>query len=146
MGARARRDHDLGLAGELLEIDVPDPGHVSAVGLAIVEPEDEMRRARHVDGRPQRLVEAGGILGQHEHEAPAAKVHLLLPAERGRETVHSLGHVLAVDAQNCACRECGDRVVRVVEPADRQLHPRLPDVHSDAVESLQRDVGRGDSR
>ena len=75
------------LALQLFEVDIPDPGDVGAVGLAVVEGDQEVVAFGEVDGGSQRLVEAGWVLGEDEVEVPAAKFHALLAAEGGAEVL-----------------------------------------------------------
>src|SRR5579859_2932312 len=74
-------NHDVRLVLELLEIHVPYPGDVGAISLAVVQADDEFGSFGQVDGRAHRLVEAGGVLGQHENEVAAAKIDAFLSAK-----------------------------------------------------------------
>ena len=76
---------------------------------------------------------------------PAAKVETLLPAEGGLEVVQAPSHEVSVEAYHIARRERGDRVVSVVEAADRKADFCAGNRHREAVESVERDLSCGDA-
>src|SRR5207247_5462080 len=86
-------------AEQRVEVDVPDPGHVTAVGDAVVERDEEDRRRPRVDQRPDDLVGAGRVLDQEEQQALAADVDPLETAESWRSRLEPAGDLVERRAQ-----------------------------------------------
>src|SRR6266851_4488952 len=128
----------------MLEIDIPDPGHVGAVGTPVVQADEKVMAAGEVDGGAQRFVEPGRVFRQHEVDAASFRLETLLPPEGGVKAAKAVGHECAVKAECGAGREGRDNVVRVVQAAERQLDAGAAHVHGEAVESVELDFGRRD--
>ena len=76
-------------AGEQLEVGVPDPGDVAAVGDPVVQREPEVDLAVLERQRAQHLVRAGRVLHQQDRDGAPADRDRLDAAERGRRTPSS---------------------------------------------------------
>ena len=70
---------------ERLEVGVPDPRDVSAIGIAIVERGEQARPPTHLEQGADRGVEAGGVLHQDQTQLAPIDRNLLQAAERGSE-------------------------------------------------------------
>src|SRR5207253_7910859 len=102
---------------QLLEVDVPDPGHVGAVGLAVVEADDEVLAVGELDRGAHGLVKAGWILGEHQDQVATAEVDAFLAAESSLESTQPLGDVSRLEADAARRGVCGEHVVTVVDTA-----------------------------
>ena len=104
--------------GERLEVGVPDPGHVAAVGVAVVERGEEAGTAPGLEEGGDRRVEPGRVL--HEHQAQRLPVHLdgLEAAERGGEVRERTDRLGEPDREGPRRGEGGERVVHVVQAGD----------------------------
>ena len=72
-GALAGDDDRLEPVEQRLEVDVPDPRHVAAVGDRVVQRDDGDAGWAAVDERADDLVRAGRILDQEQQELLAAR-------------------------------------------------------------------------
>ena len=119
--ALAGGDDRLEPVEQRLEVDVPDPRHVTAVGDRVVQRDDGDARRAAVDERAHDLVRAGRILDQEEQELLAVDRDALEPAERGAEAREPGGDLVERRAERL--RECrgAERVVDVVEAGQREL-------------------------
>ena len=73
------------------EVHVPQPGDVAAVGVVIVDGDDDGVRVVGTH-RAQGLAESGRILDQVQHEATALDRERLTPPERGLDRSQAGGH------------------------------------------------------
>ena len=136
MRAVARGDDDVRLALQHLEVDVPDPRHIGAVGLSVVEADDEVLALSQLDRRAHCFVEAGGVLREHQDQVPAAKLDPLLPPECRLESAKPVGDVRGcqVDAAGGGVR--GEHVVAVVQTPQGHLDSSAIDCQREAVEAV----------
>src|SRR3972149_905267 len=91
-GARTRDGERAGLAGEQLEIDVPGPGEIAAVGDVVVEEQGNILRLPVGGGGAEDLVEAGRVLGEDDVDAAAGDREPLLAAGGDGERSEPLLH------------------------------------------------------
>jgi hypothetical protein len=99
---------------ERLEVDIPDPGHVLAVGDSVVQGDHEDARHAGLE-RAQRLVRSGGVLDQEHDDRLAARPDSLEAAERPGEAPQTLADVVQRRPER-ECERCrAGRVVDVVE-------------------------------
>ena len=108
---------------ERLEVRVPDPGDVAAVGDAVVECDPEVDPAALAalqQHRPQHLVGAGGVLDQQDRDRRAADRDRLDPPEGGFHPAQRGGDPLRRDPQP---QPGGDPALRVaaLRPLDFPL-------------------------
>src|SRR5712691_6749079 len=143
MGSVAAWHHYLRAAAQTLKVDIPDPGNVCAVGATVVQAEQEVAAAGKVDGSAEGLIESGRVLGKDEIELAALSLEALLPAERGAEGAETVGDEHRVQAKRGAGGECSERVVAVVQAAQRQVDTHAADPHRQAFEPIEIDVRRG---
>ena len=117
-------------SGEQLEVGVPDPGDVAAVGDPVVEREPERRAARRARSASSRrvrstsLAPAGFLIRRIESgcapDRRSSRPGRRPPAPARRPAPDLLG----ADAQALRRRDRGERVVDVVEAGQRQLDRR----------------------
>jgi hypothetical protein len=108
-----------------LEVDVPDPGDVAAVGDLVVQRDDDEVRGAAVDERPDDLVRPGRVLDQEQQQLLALHGDPLEAAERRAEAREPVRDVVERCAQLRGERRGPDGVVDVVEPGERELDPPL---------------------
>src|SRR6202042_3532115 len=72
-------------AGQQLEVGVPDPGDVAAVGDAVVEDGQQVQLVGLECQRAQDLVGAGGVLDQQDRQLGTADGDSLGAAEGGAD-------------------------------------------------------------
>ena len=125
-GAVPRRDDALEAVEQRLEVDVPDPRDVLAVGDRVVERDHGDARRTALDERPDRLVRAGRVLDQQHQQPPLADRDPLEAAERGAEALEPGRDVVERDAERARERRGGERVVDVVEAGHAQAHATSP--------------------
>ena len=108
------------MGAQRAEVDVPQPGHVAAVGVVVVDDDDD-----HIGGsgveRAQRLPEAGRVLDQLEHDVAAVHVEPLAPTEGGRHRGQTSGRSSRLEAEAERERGGAGRVLRVVRTFGAQL-------------------------
>src|SRR5216683_468025 len=136
-----RHDHVRG-AAEALEVDVPDPRDVGAVGFLVVQADQEVFAAGEVDRGPQGLVESGRVLGEDKIERATLGFEALLPAEGGANGAQAVGDECRIQAERFAGGESRQRVVAVVQAAQRQLDAHAADAHRQAFEPIEVDMCR----
>ena len=119
----ARRDERLERGDERLEVDVPDPRDVAAVGDLVVERDHGDARRSAVDERAHDLVGAGRVLDQQHQQAAVADRDPLEAAEGGREAAQAGGDLGERQAERERERRGAERVVDVVEAGQRELDP-----------------------
>ena len=131
-----------------LEVGVPDPGHVAAVGDVVVQEEQQALLAGHGGDGAQHLVEAGGVLAEEDLHATAVDLEALLAPERGVDGFDAVLHGFEVEAEREAAGERGQGVVGVVEAAQPQRQRRLAlgrrDGQGRVAAGLEADGGRAD--
>ena len=120
--ADAAREHaEAGLAGQLLEVDVPQPRHVATVALLVVHEEGHRLRPLVLQDDLDVLVEPGGVLGQVQQRAAARHRELLQAAvarvERVDGTLQRLGRHAHEVGRGPGCQQ----VVHHVRAAERRL-------------------------
>ena len=118
--ALAGRDHPVDMGEERLEVDVPDPRHVPAVGDRVVQRDDERRRDTRLE-RPQCLVRAGGILDEEHNEVLRPGGDALEAPERGAEALEACPDPLERGVECDRERRRSGGVVDVVEPRQTEL-------------------------
>ena len=127
-----------------LEVDVPDPGDVAAVGDLVVERDDEDARRAAVDERADGLVRAGRVLDQEQEELLVADCDALEAPERGGEALEPGRDVVEPRAERAGQRRRRDGVVDVVEPRQTELDParafRRVELEGGPLQPLQVDV------
>ena len=116
-----------------LEVDVPDPRDVPAVGDRVVQRDDGDPRRATVDERAHSLVRAGRVLDQQEQQSLAVDRDPLEAPERGAEAGEAVDDLIGRRAERPRERRRAERVVDVVEAGERQLDASRP-VGSDEVE------------
>ena len=114
-------------AREQLEVGVPDPGDVAAVGDSVVEPDPEVEPlAGGLEPQgAQDLVGARRVLDQQDRDRPAADLDRLHPPEGRADVGEGVRRPLRVDAELEGGGERGEGVVDVVEAGKRQLEAEL---------------------
>ena len=112
-------------AAQQLEVGVPDPGHVAAVGDVVVQREPEVERALLERQRAQHLVRAGGVLDEQDRDVAPVDRDRLHAAEGAAEALQRRLDVVEAGAQLEAVRRGGERVVDVVEPGEREPQREL---------------------
>ena len=110
-------------AGEQLEVGVPDPGDVAAVGDLVVEGDPEVdarrRRARRLEAqRAQHLVRAGRVLDQQDRDRLARRPRRSRPARTRVSALSSAAYrrrrggsrgAAPRSAPRARCRRCRGR-------------------------------------
>ena len=117
LGATPGDDGRCRAVRQQLEVGVPDPGDVAAVGDVVVQEQEQALLARHGGDGAQHLVESGRVLAEEDLHAPAVDLEALLPPERGVDRLDAGAHRFDVEAQRQAAGEGRERVVGVVEAA-----------------------------
>ncbi len=148
-----RHDRPVEPFEQRLEVDVPDPRHVAAVGDRVVQRDDGDARRAAVDERAHDLVRAGRILDQEEQQLLAVDRDALEPAEGGAEAGEPRDDLVERRAERLRERRSGERVVDVVEArasasSTRARSRRRDEIERDPLEAVQldragRDVERG---
>ena len=111
--AHARREH--------LEVGVPDPGDVAAVGGAVVEDAEQVELAGLERERAQDLVGAGRVLDEQERQLAAAEVSVSARPNAGATASRPGDDVVERGAERSASAAAAERVVDVVEAGEREL-------------------------
>ena len=109
------RDQPLQAVEERLEVHVPDPGHVAAVGDRIVQGDDGQTRRAAGDQRPDRLIGSGRVLDQKHEEPLVTDLDALEAAESGAEALEARLDLVRCRAERGRKGGSRDRVVDVVE-------------------------------
>ena len=123
--ARAGRDQPVEPGEQRLEVDVPDPRDVTAVGDRVVQRDHRHARSGAVDERPDRLVRARRVLDQQHQQPPVADRDPLEPPEGSREPLEARPHVVEPDARaHSASDAAAERVVDVVEAREAAARSR----------------------
>ena len=139
----ARGDNRLEPCEQRLEVDVPDPRHVAAVGDRIVQRDDGNAGRAAVEERADDFVGTGGVLDQEQEQPLAVDGNAFEAAERGAEPGESLGDLVKRRAESLGERRRTDRVVDVVEPGQSELDApralRRDEVERGALEAVQLD-------
>ena len=124
--ARARAGDVADSARQKLEVGVPDPGDVTAVGDAVVQgdPEVEAPRVQPIGLEPegaQDLVRAGGVLDQEDGDRGGADGDGLDAPEGGFHALQACDGSARLDAKVQRGRQRRERVVDVVEAGEREV-------------------------
>ena len=107
-------------AGEQLEVGVPDPRDVAAVGDLVVEHGEQVVLAGLERQRAQDLVGAGRVLDQQDAELVLAERDGLGAAERGGDPLKPGDDRRERDPERDGEGGGGERVVDVVEAGEGQ--------------------------
>ena len=130
---------------ELLEVDIPNPGHVLSVGDPVVQREQERAGLAELDRGSQDLVESGGILGQQQDRRTAVDGGALHPPEGRREIAQRRRSFCQRHAHRVRGRQRQDDVVGVVETRkwDLEIGPLIAigDLQAHALHALDCDRG-----
>ena len=133
---------------ELLEVDIPDPGHVLPVSDAVVERNQERVRRAELDRGPQDFVESGWVLCQQQDRGTIVDDGPFHPAEGGREVAQGGGALRQRYPQGFGRRQRHDDVVGVVQARqwnlDIGLVLTIGDPQAHALHAVDRDRGRPD--
>ncbi len=143
--------------GEQLEVGVPDPGDVAAVGGAVVERDPEVesglggRAGLGLEAqRSQHLVRSRGVLDQQDRNRLGRHLDRLHAPEHGLDGLEARLGAFEPDAEAKRRSEGGEGVVDVVEARQRQLQAqgalRRRDRRGRAAHPVQLDLRRGDLR
>jgi hypothetical protein len=131
-----------------LEVGVPDPGDVAAVGNAVVQRQPEVVRAVLEDQRAQHLVGARRVLDQQDQHVAAVDRDSLDAPERAAEALEPGADVVERRAQLQPRSRRGEGVVDVVQARELQLDRRAArrrfDVHRRAGHAMQLHAPRDD--
>src|SRR5205807_3172336 len=121
VGATPRGDDvgPVGRAGQPLEVDVPEPGDVAAVGDQVVDRDEVVVGRPQLVGGAQHDVEARGVLGEEQAQLAVVQPQPLHAAEAGPEAGDGGGHGRGGHAEGGGGGVGGDQVVGVVDAADR---------------------------
>ena len=145
-GAVAGGDQRLEPGQERLEVDVPDPGDILAVGGRVVQGEQQERGRAALLERPHDLVGTGRILDQQQQDRLVSGRDPLEPPEGRAEAREALADLVQRRTERLCERGCADRVVDVVEARERQFDPRRAlgsdEVEGRAAEPVQLDRPR----
>ena len=117
LGARAAAGDAPHAAREHLEVGVPDPGDVAAVGDPVVERDPQVELPVLERERAQHLVRAGRVLDQQDRDLAAVHGDRLHAPERAAEALQRLADGLERHAELAApwpprlrrCRRCRGR-------------------------------------
>ena len=104
-----------------LEVCVPHPRDVPAVGGAVVEDREHVELSGLERERAQDLVGPGGVLDQQDRQLGGADPNPLGAPERGGDAAEAFGHLGGRRIELEAQRRSSQRVVDVVEARKRQL-------------------------
>ena len=123
-GSRARADHAADVTGEQLEVGVPDPGDVPAVGDPVVERDPEVKAVAAVSPadsssrvRSTSLAPAGFLISRIETGLPATSIVSTRP-NTASHPAQGAGRLLERDAEPQRRGQRGERVVDVVEAGE----------------------------
>ena len=146
-GPAARRNQAVEAGYERLEVDVPDPRDVAAVGDLVVERDDRHRVLAPFHERPHRLICAGGVLHQEHQQTAVTDRNAFEPPERRGEPFQSCDDLVERRAERQRERPGPESVVDVVEPRQNEVHAsrsfRRRERERGPVEPVQLDVARG---
>ena len=112
------RDDALGLSEQRLEVDVPDPRDVPAVGDPVVEGDHERCGHAALFEGSHCLVRAGRVLDQQHQDPLVAGLDPLEPAERSCERAEPGHDLVEGRVEHEGGRRSGERVVDVVETGE----------------------------
>ena len=107
---------------ERLEVDVPDPRHVAAVGDPVVEGDQQRHRRRVGAQRSEHLVGAGRVLDQQQDRLAACRSRPARTARTPPRTTPARGRTRSSVHRGQAAgeRRRGERVVDVVDAGERE--------------------------
>ena len=109
-------------SGEQLEVGIPDPRDVAAVGDVVVEHAEQIVLARLQGERAQHLVGASRILDQQDAQlAPASIVTVSARPNAALVLSQARDDSLQRHLQRMRERGSGERVVNVVKAGERQF-------------------------
>ena len=107
---------------ERLEVGVPDPRDVTAIGIAIVQRGEEAWAAARRQERTDRRVEPRRVLHEDQPHLSSIDRDLLEPAECRPEVADGQRRGRERDVERACDRERVQRVVGVVQACDRNAH------------------------
>ena len=134
MSAQARAKNLKARAREELEVDVPEPADVRAVGEEVVDGDHEQRLGLGLGARSARtgpehclehLIEADGILDEVQQNLPVPECDMLLSTEDRLKRLETRDDVARAYAERAANGGRRDRVVGVVDADKRERHRQL---------------------
>ena len=143
-GPRSRAGGVTDARGEGLEVGVPDPRHVAAVGDLVVEDAEHVVRAVLRAEQPQHLVGAGRVLDQQDRQLASAERDALAAPEDRAVAARPAAIVAGAIAKRARQRGGGERVVDVVETGQRDPcgggPQRRAQLEAGAAQAVEADV------
>src|SRR5215211_1967701 len=111
--------------GEHLEVHVPQPRDVPAVGAVVVDGDQDVARFGSRDEGAQDLIEPDGVLDEQQEGLSIPRLYPLDPPESPPERPEATGDLCEPDPDLPGHRGSAEGVVDVVETREPNLYVRL---------------------
>src|SRR5215211_5675772 len=111
--------------GEHLEVHVPEPRDVPAIGVVVVYGDQDVLCFGAGDEGAQDLVEPDGVLDEQQEGLPVPRTYPLDPSESSPELPEAAGDLREADPCLPGHSGGGQGIVDVVETGEPYLHVRL---------------------